>query len=395
MLAAAMRADGRDPVHNRAGSNMTWGVATALLEQSGDEGLFEVDEAWLPRVVAELEPKLVDPREPLSRPARPLRRARDPRRRLGGDGRRARWAQRLRPQRRRPADRRPRPRRGARSRRPGVTYFGIEDPAVALAELQHAHDAKHCRRCGHPYTYARAFVGHLGHYACPNCGADRPAPDVAATEIELRGMRGSRARIRTPEGEVELELPLPGLYNVYNALAALAAALRLGIGLERAAEALSRVRGRVRAGRDDRGRRSPGLDPAGQEPRRHERGAAHAAPRGRADTGRRARPLDRAQRPDRRRSRRLLGLGRRLRAACRRRPPHSLRGDARAGTRAAAQVRGRRPRADRRRASRSNRASIARSQSADGPLYALPTYTALIELRTLLAPRGLAREFWR
>ena len=48
MLASALREAGRSPVHNRAGSNMTWGVATALLEQEGTEGLFEVDEAWLP-----------------------------------------------------------------------------------------------------------------------------------------------------------------------------------------------------------------------------------------------------------------------------------------------------------------------------------------------------------
>src|SRR5439155_26388241 len=59
MIAAALRASGRRPVHNRAGSNMTWGVATALLEQAGDEGLFEVDEAWLPKVAAELEPGLI------------------------------------------------------------------------------------------------------------------------------------------------------------------------------------------------------------------------------------------------------------------------------------------------------------------------------------------------
>ena len=59
MIAAALRAAGRAPVHNRAGSNMTWGVATALLEQHGDEGLFEVDEAWLPRIAAELDPRLI------------------------------------------------------------------------------------------------------------------------------------------------------------------------------------------------------------------------------------------------------------------------------------------------------------------------------------------------
>ena len=59
MIAAALEADGRHPVHNRAGSNMTWGVATALLEQRGREGLFEVDEAWLPRVSDQLDPSLI------------------------------------------------------------------------------------------------------------------------------------------------------------------------------------------------------------------------------------------------------------------------------------------------------------------------------------------------
>src|SRR5215211_1970006 len=59
MIAAILAADGRHPVHNRAGSNMTWGVATALLEQQGEEGLFEVDEAWLPRVAEQLDPSLI------------------------------------------------------------------------------------------------------------------------------------------------------------------------------------------------------------------------------------------------------------------------------------------------------------------------------------------------
>ena len=59
MIAASSPPPGGEPVHNRAGSNMTWGVATALLEQRGDEGLFEVDEAWLPRVAPQLDPSLI------------------------------------------------------------------------------------------------------------------------------------------------------------------------------------------------------------------------------------------------------------------------------------------------------------------------------------------------
>jgi UDP-N-acetylmuramyl tripeptide synthase len=241
MLATALNAAGRHPVHNRAGSNMTWGVATALLEQTGEEGLFEVDEAWVPHVVEALGPRLLVLsnlfRDQLDRYGE-LERLADI------------WAGVV-------ADREGRSRfvlnaddplvadlgrdRDLR-RREGVTYFGIEDPSQALPELQHAHDAKHCRRCGHAYTYERAFVGHLGHYDCPNCEADRPLPDIAATRIELEGMTGARVTIRSPEGETEIHLPLPGLYNVYNALAALAAARDLGVDLRAAAKALEGMR---------------------------------------------------------------------------------------------------------------------------------------------------------
>jgi UDP-N-acetylmuramyl tripeptide synthase len=247
MISAALGAEGRQPVHNRAGSNMTWGVATALLEQRGDEGLFEVDEAWLPRVAAQLDPALIVLgnlfRDQLDRygelenladewAALVEQRAGRTRFVLNADDPLVADLGR---------DRAERP-------RPGVTYFGIDDPSHALPHLEHAHDAKHCRRCGHPYTYERAFVGHLGHYSCPNCGARRPLPDVAATEIELQGMRGSRILVRTPAGPLRLELPLPGLYNVYNALTAVAAGLSLDIpvgsvqaGLEGMRAAFGRV----------------------------------------------------------------------------------------------------------------------------------------------------------
>ena len=81
-------------------------------------------------------------------------------------------------------------------------------------------------------------TGHLGHYRCPNCGRERPAPDVVAERVVLRGMAGSLLEVRTPDGPVEIDLPLPGLYNVYNALGASAAALRLGASVEHVRDAL-------------------------------------------------------------------------------------------------------------------------------------------------------------
>jgi UDP-N-acetylmuramyl tripeptide synthase len=242
MLADLLAADGRKPVHNRAGSNMTWGIATSLLEQRGDEGLFEVDEAWLPRVTDELDPSLVVLgnlfRDQLDRYGETEVLASEWAKTVGERAGGTRFA--LNADDPLIADL---GRDDENRRREGIVYFGIDDESQALPELQHAFDAKHCRRCGHPYAYERAFVGHLGHYSCPNCGAQRPQPDVTATRIELHGMRGSSLQIQTPQGELEVELPLPGLYNAYNALAAITAGLELGISLERIGPALAEMRG--------------------------------------------------------------------------------------------------------------------------------------------------------
>jgi UDP-N-acetylmuramyl tripeptide synthase len=242
MLAALLAAGGRRPVHNRAGSNMTWGIATALLEQRGEEGLFEVDEAWLPQVADQLDPSLIVLgnlfRDQLDRYGETEALADEWARTVAARSGRSRFV--LNADDPLVADL---GRDAGGERREGVVYFGIEDASQALPELQHAFDARHCRRCGHPYAYERAFVGHLGHYSCPGCGAVRPAPDVAATRVELHGMSGSTVAVRIPGGELELRLPLPGLYNVYNALAAVAAALELGIEPERIAGSLAATRG--------------------------------------------------------------------------------------------------------------------------------------------------------
>jgi UDP-N-acetylmuramyl tripeptide synthase len=47
----------------------------------------------------------------------------------------------------------------------------------------------------------------------------------------LDGLRGARLTLRTSQGEAEVRLPLPGLYNVYNALGAAALAGVLGASL--------------------------------------------------------------------------------------------------------------------------------------------------------------------
>ncbi len=121
--------------------------------------------------------------------------------------------------------------------------FGVDDPAHARPLLQHASDSKYCIRCGAPYVYDAAYVGHLGAYRCEACGHARPPLDVAARAIEAHGLDGVSFSLETPAGDARVRLGLPGLYNVYNALAAASLALALGASLDVVVEGLERFTG--------------------------------------------------------------------------------------------------------------------------------------------------------
>ena len=109
-----------------------------------------------------------------------------------------------------------------------AVVFGIDDPRQGRSSLQHAADSKYCVRCGTPYEYLTAYVGHLGDYRCPACGHARPALTVRATEIELHGLDAVAFTLALPNGDQRIRLAVPGLYNVYNGLAAASLAHALG-----------------------------------------------------------------------------------------------------------------------------------------------------------------------
>jgi len=231
MVAEILRPHAR-VAHNDSGANLVSGVASALLDARGAElGLFEVDEGALPEITRRLRPKALllanlfrDQLDRYGELELVAARWRDavaalPHAQLvvNGDD----------------------PQVGSLAR-PGGRVFGLDDPRVARPALQHAADSKYCLRCGTPYDYAAAYVGHLGDYRCPKCGHSRPALDVTARDIELRGLDGASFDLVASEGETRIELPLPGLYNVYNALGAAALALTLGMSLDDVRDGLAR-----------------------------------------------------------------------------------------------------------------------------------------------------------
>jgi len=250
MIAGLLREDGRRVLHNRAGANLVSGLtATALASSSiggtprADMGLFETDEAALAQALAETQPRLVIIhnlfRDQLDRygevdtlaqawhaalatlpaTATVLLNADDPAVAYLGHNLTAR-----------------------------VRYYGLEDARHATGAAAHTADSQFCRRCGTRYHYDRSFYGHIGHYTCPDCGHTRPEPHVRLVRLDLQGAEQSRLFITYPGGALELHLPLPGLYNAINALAATAAGLCLDIApahIRAALEGFSAAFGRI------------------------------------------------------------------------------------------------------------------------------------------------------
>jgi UDP-N-acetylmuramyl tripeptide synthase len=221
--------------HNAAGANLVSGVASALLSSGdADLGLFEVDEAALPELVRRLRPRALCLgnlfRDQLDRYGE-----------LELVAERWRGAVADLPEHAKLVYNADDPQLAAVSEaHPGSISFGLDDPLVARPSLQHAADSKYCVRCGAPYVYAAAYVGHLGDYRCPRGDHARPPLDVAARDIVIRGLERASFRLDTPEGSRSVELALPGLYNVYNAVAAATLAWSLGAKLDEIATGLGR-----------------------------------------------------------------------------------------------------------------------------------------------------------
>jgi UDP-N-acetylmuramyl tripeptide synthase len=226
-MAATILRESFRLAHNSSGANLVSGVASTLLDASDAElGLFEVDEGALPEVVDRIKPKAVCLgnlfRDQLDRYGELEHVA-------------ARWREAVQ---RLPAEtvlvaNGDDPQLGALAQlRSGALVFGVDDPALARPSLQHAADSKYCVQCGTPYDYTAAYMGHLGEYRCPACGDRRPQLDVAARKIELGGLESVAFTLATPAGERRVRLALPGLYNVYNALAAASLCLSLGASLD-------------------------------------------------------------------------------------------------------------------------------------------------------------------
>ncbi|MCG0238122.1 MAG: Mur ligase family protein [Firmicutes bacterium] len=264
MLAGILAVAGQRVVHNRAGANLIAGVTTAFLADAtwsgrvrGSVGVLEVDEASMGATCREVRPRAavvtnffrdqLDRYGELANTVELVRRGLDrlapgsPVALNADDPLCAVLGAPAIPEVAAAAE--AAPQAGAAAARaaeagPGEAgtairpvYYGLEDTEVATGEEGTA-DVRHCIRCGRPYEYEVRYYAHLGRYRCPGCGLTRPRPQVYARKVYELGPRGSTFELVTPMGSFLCRLQVPGLYNIYNALAAVAGAVALGLDLE-------------------------------------------------------------------------------------------------------------------------------------------------------------------
>jgi lipid II isoglutaminyl synthase (glutamine-hydrolysing) len=251
MLADVLETSGASVIHNRSGSNLVRGIVATFADHSspfgsprGDVAVIESDEAALPQIISLLKPHVVvlnnlfrdqlDRYGELNTVARLWRNAFE---RLDStttlvvnadDPTLAAITE------------------GIEATR--VT-FGLDNETYRLETLPHAADAAVCPHCQQDLVYDALYVAHMGAWRCPHCGWSHPPLDFVGTDIRLEGVEALNVVVRGDDTmDLRLRVEVPGLYNVYNVVAAAAAAKVTGVrdaDIKRALEGFRSAFGRI------------------------------------------------------------------------------------------------------------------------------------------------------
>ncbi len=124
-----------------------------------------------------------------------------------------------------------------------VVYFGLDASALAADVGAETLDARFCPLCGDELTYSLRFYAHLGHFICPGCGFARPNATVEAVDVSSAGTVERQVELRVAGVPLEVTISLPGTYNIYNAVLAVAVGHALAVDPVFVAEGLRNSRG--------------------------------------------------------------------------------------------------------------------------------------------------------
>lgn len=246
MLSRILSVAGHDVLTNRTGSNLSQGLISHVIERTGSLGrlrveassigAFEVDEAALIDILPDLRPRIVLLtnlfRDQLDRYGEIDSISIKWGRIIGGAGESLHVVVN--------ADD-PAVMNAATRGKGMISTFGVRDGRNGAVPDEWA-DSASCPVCSTPLEYRSLNYSHLGDYKCPDCGFERPAPDVEATSVRAEGLAPASFSLHYRGSSYDISLNLPGVFNVYNALAAAAAAFALGISADAVQRGLEEVK---------------------------------------------------------------------------------------------------------------------------------------------------------
>lgn len=231
LITSILQEAGKSCIHNQSGSNMSWGIASALISNatlsgliSADYAILEVDEGALPAVTLETTPLGIV----LTNIFRDQ---------LDRYGEVDKVQQSIK--------------KGLDSLSPGsFSVINADDPTLtAIVNNQDittftygleinlpdddfqdsSRDLKTCPLCKEKLAYDKIYFAHLGHYQCPACQYKRPDPDVKLTGYQPGPGNKISLEIDLAGELISLNTPLPGIYNIYNLMAAATCAKALEV----------------------------------------------------------------------------------------------------------------------------------------------------------------------
>lgn len=233
MLYDILKSSGMDVVANQSGSNLSRGLVSTLIARSnvtgsktkGDIGIFEIDEATMSEAVPKLRPKFIVVtnlfRDQLDRYGEVDKTAAI----IGNSLKNM-------------------PKNGIvilnaddpmvaslSSYNGNAVYYGIEDSSLKT-NSNLAIDNKDCLKCGAELDFEYRYFGHLGKYKCTGCKFKRPTPSNTVFKAELFPESTNITLHTSAKQNLDVSLNIPGVYNLYNALAATSIASHLGINGE-------------------------------------------------------------------------------------------------------------------------------------------------------------------
>lgn len=218
-------------IHNRQGSNLMRGIASALVAKTtisgkvlGDLAIWETDEAILTEAIKNTTPKIIVL----------LNLFRDQLDRYGEvETTRQKWQETI--------SKLPKTTTLIlNADDPGVASFyksfggkivtfGITDPKISSTQTTGVLDIKNCPICHNKLIYKTYTFGHLGDYKCSNCDFQKPNIQISVSNLSFSPDFETSANIKIESKLHKTKYNLPGIYNAYNVLAAASIATSLKV----------------------------------------------------------------------------------------------------------------------------------------------------------------------